>query len=90
MNTYYKTCPHCGSNLDPGEKCDCTTMSGLKHIGTYTDPTGEYGTLPLYQMEGSINTKEGWSRLVAESKARRKEIPCTEKDLPSTVIVRKT
>lgn len=20
---YYKTCPVCGGNLDPGEKCDC-------------------------------------------------------------------
>lgn len=20
---YYRTCNHCGSNLDPGEKCDC-------------------------------------------------------------------
>lgn len=20
---FYKTCPHCGDNLDPGEKCDC-------------------------------------------------------------------
>lgn len=21
---YYKTCPLCGANLDPGESCDCT------------------------------------------------------------------
>lgn len=20
---YYKPCPYCGANLDPGEKCDC-------------------------------------------------------------------
>ena len=20
---YYRTCPHCGSNLDPGERCEC-------------------------------------------------------------------
>ena len=20
---YYKTCEHCGANLDPGEQCDC-------------------------------------------------------------------
>lgn len=20
---YYKTCPECGANLDPGEICDC-------------------------------------------------------------------
>ena len=23
VTMYYKTCPHCGANLDPGEKCDC-------------------------------------------------------------------
>ena len=21
--SYYKTCPHCGAHLDPGELCDC-------------------------------------------------------------------
>lgn len=21
--SYYKTCPHCGAHLDPGEACDC-------------------------------------------------------------------
>ena len=20
---YYDTCPNCGANLDPGERCDC-------------------------------------------------------------------
>jgi len=23
MNTYYKTCPNCGANNDPDERCDC-------------------------------------------------------------------
>jgi hypothetical protein len=23
MKKYYKTCPNCGANLDPEEKCDC-------------------------------------------------------------------
>ena len=23
-HTYYSTCPICGANLDPGEKCTCT------------------------------------------------------------------
>lgn len=22
--SFYRTCPHCGANLDPGESCDCT------------------------------------------------------------------
>ncbi len=21
--SYFKTCPHCGAHLDPGEVCDC-------------------------------------------------------------------
>lgn len=21
--SFYKTCPYCGANLDPGESCDC-------------------------------------------------------------------
>ena len=21
--SFYKTCPNCGANLDPGERCDC-------------------------------------------------------------------
>ena len=21
--SYYRTCPHCGAHLDPGEVCDC-------------------------------------------------------------------
>ena len=23
MKPYYHTCPICGANLDPGERCDC-------------------------------------------------------------------
>lgn len=25
MSTYYRTCPDCGANLDPGEICTCQT-----------------------------------------------------------------
>ena len=24
---YYNTCPNCGGNLDPGERCDCTPIT---------------------------------------------------------------
>lgn len=23
--SYFRTCPHCGAHLDPGERCDCLT-----------------------------------------------------------------
>lgn len=27
--SYYRTCPHCGANLDPGEKCDCQQKNAV-------------------------------------------------------------
>ncbi len=30
--TYYHTCPHCGANLDPGERCDCQDNKPAKGI----------------------------------------------------------
>ena len=27
---YFKTCPDCGANLDPGERCDCKTAIHTK------------------------------------------------------------
>lgn len=26
-HTYFTTCPYCGANLDPGERCDCPRAS---------------------------------------------------------------
>ena len=30
---YYWTCPYCGANLDPGEKCDCKDKEDDIHDG---------------------------------------------------------
>ena len=27
---FYRTCPCCGSNLDPGEKCECRDVARKK------------------------------------------------------------
>ena len=24
---FYRKCPYCGANLDPGERCDCTSSN---------------------------------------------------------------
>lgn len=40
MSTYYWTCPHCGANLDPGEKCDCRVAKDLVGVD-YRDVTPE-------------------------------------------------
>lgn len=31
--SYYRTCPHCGANLDPGERCDCQAPSKSQTFG---------------------------------------------------------
>lgn len=28
---YYNICPHCGSHLDPGERCDCKQEEDDEH-----------------------------------------------------------
>lgn len=39
-HTYFRTCPICGANLDPGEKCTCTAeLKGGEHMND-TDRTG--------------------------------------------------
>ena len=64
----YHECPNCGSNLDPGERCDCAKekvappIPGLTYIGECAVQEGS-GTLPVYEMGGFINTKEGWNLL---------------------------
>ncbi len=40
-HTYYSTCPICGANLDPGEKCTCTAeRRGGDTMSENTDRTG--------------------------------------------------
>lgn len=29
MSRYFRTCPHCGAHLDPGEVCDCQISAAL-------------------------------------------------------------
>lgn len=31
---YYHTCPDCGANLDPDEKCDCKNKEDNKDDGS--------------------------------------------------------
>lgn len=38
--SYYKTCPHCGANLDPGEVCDCREKEKAPASATNTDRGG--------------------------------------------------
>lgn len=33
MSKYYHTCPLCGANLDPGERCDCAAEAVKRVFG---------------------------------------------------------
>lgn len=39
---FYKICPYCGDNLDPGEKCDCGKKARYKRQckQSYYKPSG--------------------------------------------------
>lgn len=34
-DAYYWTCPYCGSNLDPGESCDCRKEPSIDNDDDY-------------------------------------------------------
>ena len=56
---YYNTCPKCGSNLDPGEKCDCENEKEMqteffkRHLKT--EPKG--GQFEFVLEEGGYENK---------------------------------
>ena len=39
MSKYYHTCPLCGANLDPGERCDCELSSETKQVLSVLSPS---------------------------------------------------
>lgn len=36
--TYFKPCPLCGANLDPGERCNCAQRKEIKAKSTRQQP----------------------------------------------------
>lgn len=61
---YYWTCPYCGANLDPGEKCDCPESLGdIKKLPPGRRPQRQQRTndarthtLILYPTEGDMSS----------------------------------
>lgn len=44
--TYYWTCPYCGANLDPGERCDCREGGVSEAESTSYSRTATYRIMP--------------------------------------------
>lgn len=56
---FYHTCPLCGSNLDPGEKCDCESETAMREQffmeSTRTNPiTGQMS----FDLDGKESSNE--------------------------------
>ena len=48
QNTPFRPCPVCGSNLDPGEHCDCREQyDGAQFAGEYADRPTENPLMPV-------------------------------------------
>ena len=61
--SYYHTCPHCGANLDPGEKCDCNEDDKEDKNGSthYVRPLSEENRRPKKKLY--ILGREVWASL---------------------------
>lgn len=55
----YKTCPDCGANLDPGEKCDCKERSPHKEV---CEPQQNY-IQSISQNTGNVNRYFGGDKI---------------------------
>ncbi len=77
----YKICPSCGSNLDPGEECDCRKENGLPDANQNSPRRGSESLI------GSIaqNTEKVKPNLLRELRISKKiparEIVATVRDL---------
>lgn len=63
-NTYYWTCPKCGSNNDPGERCDCEketilTITKLSKEGGMKNGQETSSQQQYVHMLGRYNTEGG-------------------------------
>lgn len=75
---YYKTCPHCGAHLDPGEKCDCRdkreTAPGAANTGDGKNESATNTNTPIVQGEN------GGCQAENDPRKRFPDIPMTEEE----------
>lgn len=66
----FNTCPYCGANLDPGEKCDCRSKE------TPLEPLSDF----LHKELGYVPTDEEINSVFAEAYIKRERIIAREGD----------
>lgn len=67
--SYFKACPHCGANLDPGEVCDCTLTQVCAEARetfperftgkTDREVVAEIASVVKRAAQGATNTQDG-------------------------------
>lgn len=57
---YYRTCPYCGCNNDPGEVCDCRAETKEEAAPTHRErPLAKNYLSPVYQGPAVKSRAEG-------------------------------
>ena len=55
---YYRPCPYCRSNLDPGERCSCQDKEkAAPGVATTEDGTGKISTNKINDFGGKVNDR---------------------------------
>ena len=72
--SYFKACPHCGANLDPGEVCDCTLTQVCAEARetfperftgkTDREVVAEIASVVKRAAQGAANTRDGRAELI--------------------------
>lgn len=62
--SYYRTCPRCGGNLDPGEVCDCGKEKAVLGVTSTQDGKAEQNYTPvsapmISSIKEEVNSVEG-------------------------------
>jgi hypothetical protein len=53
--SYFRCCPFCGANLDPGEVCDCKEKAAPGEQDR--EAAEEISTLQLYHKKGELSNE---------------------------------
>ena len=64
--SFYRTCPHCGAHLDPGERCDCHDNEKTVQGAAIWSVKNELNTKPVNDSEryrSNIAKESVYSRL---------------------------
>ena len=56
--SYYRTCPWCGANLDPGEQCDCKEKAASGRSRTESSADEKITITKISNQNYFVNEKE--------------------------------